>query len=75
MPNPKVLGTVWNSYAGATPTQKALGTSKKDCGSKHEKTAQKMARYPSPVDPAYVSWVASVQPTSRAGSRETALIG
>ena len=69
-PNPRVLGTVWNSYGGATPTQKVLGTSKNDCGSKHEKTAQKTAWYPSPVDPTYVSWVASVQPMSRAGSRE-----
>ena len=55
--------------------KKALGTIKNNRGSKHEKTAQKTAQYPSPVDLTYVSWVASVQPMSKADNRETAHTG
>ena len=42
--------------------KKALGTIKNNSGNKHEKTAQKTARYTTSVDPTYMSWVASVKP-------------
>jgi len=61
-PNPRVLGKVWNSYEELHQHKNALGIHETKHGSKHEETAQKPARYISPVDPTHKGLRASVKP-------------
>jgi hypothetical protein len=61
-PNPRVLGKVWNSYEELHQHKNALGIHETKHGSKREETAQKPARYISPVDPTHKGLTASVKP-------------
>jgi len=61
-PNPKVLGTVWSSYGGSTPTQESPRNKQDPTWKQPPKAARKTAKYISPVDPTHKGLSTSVKP-------------